>query len=71
MAMTKVLEWRQVAVERRAGTDFPVVNQLTREQLPGRRPEWRIVYGLCNGVPDSASEHRTLAAARREWEEVS
>jgi len=45
-----------------AGTEWPVVDQLVRVAT-GRRVEWAVIRGLCNGVPDSATEHRTLREA--------
>lgn len=45
-------------------TDFPVVNTLCRWAPAGRRPQWSITVGLCNGIPDGASPtFRTRRAA--------
>jgi len=53
------------------GTDHPVVYQLRRDRRGTRRPTWIVLEGLCNGVPDEATEHRTLTAARRRYEELA
>jgi hypothetical protein len=66
----RILADRTRGIFRLAGTDWPITDQLVREQMPGRRPTWCVIYGLCNGLSDYSSEHRTLTAARREWDGV-
>jgi hypothetical protein len=59
-----ILEQRARGIRRIAGTEWPIVDQLERQQLPGKRPRWIVVRGLCNGVPDSATEYRRLKEAQ-------
>ena len=49
------------------GADWPITDQLERVNLRGRRPEWVITRGLCNGTPDGAIEYRKLRLALAEW----
>lgn len=61
----KVIHERRTGSRVIACTEFPVLDQLVRG--PGRRPTWHVVRGLCNGVPQSAKEFKTLRAASAEY----
>lgn len=58
-----VIETVDLGARTIAGTDWPVVDQVVRDQRPGRRPEWQVVRSLCNGVPASVEIYRTRAGA--------
>lgn len=49
------------------GTEWPICNQLVRDQRPGQRPTWEIVRSLCNGVPDHVDTYPTRRAALEDW----
>ena len=46
------------------GTNWPIVDQVIREQAPrDKRPRWIAILGLCNGIPKSAIECETRKMA--------
>lgn len=57
----------RVGTRHRVGTDWPVLDEVRRCQLPGKRPTWVVLRGLCNGVPDGATEHATQREALAEF----
>lgn len=63
----RVLEERKTGARLSGGTEFVIVDQLVRDQRPGSRPTWLVVLGLCNGVPFSSREFKTLRAAREDF----
>lgn len=64
--MREIIEERRYGTRTIAGTDWPVSEQIVRDQRRGQ-PEWIVVRGLCNGVPESSTTHKTLAAAREDF----
>lgn len=64
---TKTIDERTLGHRPIAGTDWPVRDLLTREQIPGRRPQWQIVRGLCNGVPTGVDTYSTRREALEAW----
>ena len=66
----KVLDSFQLGVRLITGTEWPIVYELRRVEMPDRRPEWEIVFGLCNGVPDRVETFRTLRAAQEVWDSL-
>lgn len=52
------------------GTEHPIVSLLVRDQIPGKKPTWQIVHGLCNGVPARVETYRTKAAAVNDWHDL-
>jgi len=51
--MRKVIIESNVGYRYVTGTSWPIVDQLVRDTIPGRKPTYEVVRGLCNGVPDS------------------
>lgn len=66
-----VIAERDMGTRLVAGTEWAVVDQLVRDQRPGRRPTWIVVRGLCNGVPRSCEEHRRRIDALDSYAKVS
>jgi len=65
--MTKIIDERTQGHRLEGATAWPVRDLLTREQIPGKRAEWQIVCGLCNGVPERVETFRRLTDARARW----
>lgn len=61
--MRELIIERACGMRRVAGTEWPVVDRVQREVMPGRRPRWIVTTGLCNGVPEKAVEYSTKRAA--------
>ena len=66
MTRTLITE-TQTGTRRIAGTDWPILDQLHREQT-GKRVRWIVTRGLCNGIPTGATEYRTLTEAQQALE---
>lgn len=59
---SKVVAERRLGVRVVAGTEWPILNQVRRDER-GERVEWILTLGLCNGVPDGSEVYRTRRAA--------
>ena len=60
--MRTILREKQTGTRKLAGTDWPIVDQLHREQMSGKA-SWVITRGLCNGIPDKAETFKTKKEA--------
>lgn len=67
----KVVAEREMGTRLIAGTEWPVCDQVVRDERPGQRPTWVVVRGLCNGVPRSSEQHRTLREASESFGAVA
>lgn len=63
---TKKIQEKVVSYRLVGGTDFPVFDQLLRQEWNGK-VHWQIIRGLCNGVPDSGKRYSTLKEATQEF----
>jgi len=57
------IAWRQIGTRTVNGTDWPIKDEVQRWNTPSGRPQWLIVFALCNGVPDSVRSYRTRREA--------
>jgi hypothetical protein len=64
----RILDENTVSTRLIAGTEWPIMDQLVRDQRLGEHPQWQLVIGLCNGIPDDVLSFRTLRAARAAYE---
>ena len=60
--MTKTIREVQIGTRRILNTDWPVVDQVKREQL-GKRVVWVVTRGICNGVPTGSESFDRLKDA--------
>lgn len=60
--MTTVIAEQRAGVRLLAGTEFPVIDRVERQQW-GRRVEWVLIVGLCNGIPSWSKSFATKAEA--------
>jgi hypothetical protein len=65
--MIKTVAERQTGERRVCGTDFSVLDKVERHEFSGR-VTWVVVRGLCNGVPESAVEHKTRTEALDDYQ---
>ncbi len=67
-ARNRILESRRVGVKHLRGNAFLIEDRLERQQLPGKKPVWVVLRGLCDGVPESHQTFHTLTMARIVWD---
>jgi len=61
--MKSVIASKTVGKRTINGTDWPIEDQIVRQQFGTSRPEWHVVRGLCNGVPYDVETYRTRKEA--------
>jgi hypothetical protein len=59
-----IIAENQVGTRLINGTEWPVMDQIVRDQRPGQRTTWMLVRGECNGIPEGAQEYRTRREAQ-------
>lgn len=62
-----VIKERVIGTRTQAGTNHAICDQLVREQMPGCKPRWYIVKGLCNGTAFGSNKYRRFKDALRDW----